>query len=127
MSNDPIDTGSTAGQPPRRPRIIACNQKARQLAAMVLAQRGEARALTQDPPPTQYPYGCTTIFAPGWEVDSGNGTHGLCQPIERDLYDCYHTCYWPAQVPDGVTNAPKWTMSCGAPVQDWKSLDLVFP
>ena len=44
MSNDPIDNGSKAGQPPRRPRIIACNQKARQLAAMVLAQRGEARA-----------------------------------------------------------------------------------
>ena len=34
MSNDPIDNGSKAGQPPRRPRIIACNQKARQLAAM---------------------------------------------------------------------------------------------
>ena len=53
--------------------------------------------------------------------------HGLCQPIERDLYDCYHTCYWPAQVPDGVTNFPKWTASCGAPMQDWKSIDLVFP
>lgn len=136
MSHDPIRNDPNrvpvagdpaASAPPRRPRILACNQKARQLAAMVLAQRGEARALTQDPPPTQYPYGCTTIFAPGWEVDSSNGTHGLCQPIERDLYDCYHTCYWPAQVPDGVTNAPKWTMSCGAPVQDWKSLDLVFP
>lgn len=110
-----------------RPHVAACNQKARRLAALVLAQRGAARALTQDPPPTQYPYGCTTIFAPGWEVDSGNGTHGLCQPIERDLYDCYHTCYWPAQVPDGVTNAPKWTQSCGAPMQDWQSIDLVFP
>jgi hypothetical protein len=120
-----------------RPRIYALNQKARQLAVLVLAQRGQlgspaagsgvARALSQDPPPTQYPYGCTTVFAPGWEVDSSNGTHGLCQPIERDLYDCYHTCYWPAQVPDGVTNAPKWTQSCGAPMQDWKSIDLVFP
>jgi len=30
-------------------------------------------------------------------------------------------------VPDGVTNFPKWTASCGAPMQDWKSIDLVFP
>jgi len=129
--NDPV-TDSNGNLPEReatrkQPRIIACNQKARQLASMVLARRGAARALTQDPPPTQYPYGCTTVFAPGWEVDSANGTHGLCQPIERDLYDCYHTCYWPAQVPDGVTNAPSWTSSCGAPMQDWKSIDLVFP
>ena len=36
----------------RRPRIVACNKKARQLASMVLARRGTARALTQDPPPT---------------------------------------------------------------------------
>ena len=108
-------------------RIVPCNRKARQLAAMVLAARGEARALTQDPPPTQYPYGCTTVFAPGWEVDSGNGTHGLCQPIERDLYDCYHSCYWPAQVPDALTNFPKWSNSCGAAVQDWAKIDLVFP
>ena len=53
---------------PSRPRIVACNQKARQLATMVLARRGAARALTQDPPPTQYPYGRTTVFAPGWEA-----------------------------------------------------------
>lgn len=124
---DPSGDSQTPETPRRQPRIIACNQKAKQLASMVLARRGSARALTQDPPPTQYPYGCTTVFAPGWEVDSSNGTHGLCQPIERDLYDCYHTCYWPAQVPDGVTNAPSWTASCGAPMQDWKSIDLVFP
>ena len=54
--------------PRRQPRIVACNQKARQLAGMVLARRGAARALTQDPPPTTYPYGCTTVFAPGWCV-----------------------------------------------------------
>ena len=124
---DPVLPKAEAPSPRPRARIVACNQKARQLTALVLAQRGGARALTQDPPPTQYPYGCTTIFAPGWEVDSSNGTNGLCQPIERDLYDCYHTCYWPAQVPDGVTNAPAWTSSCGAPMQDWKSIDLVFP
>ncbi|MEY4830738.1 MAG: hypothetical protein RLZZ562_2534 [Planctomycetota bacterium] len=103
------------------------NQKARRIAALVSPQRPAITPLVQDPPPTEYPYGCTTVFAPGWEVDSSGGVHGLCQPIERDLYDCYHTCYWPAQVPDGVTNFPKWTASCGAPMQDWKSIDLVFP
>ncbi len=103
------------------------NQKARRIAALLLEHRGQVLPLTQDPPPTEYPFGCTTVFAPGWEVDGSGGVHGLCQPIERDLYDCYHTCYWPAQVPDGVTNFPKWTASCGAPVQDWKSIDLVFP
>ena len=100
------------------------NLKARRLQ-QDLAVRG-VRPLIQPHEP-EYPFGCTTIFAPGWEVDSAGGTHGLCQPIERDLYDCYHTCYWPAQVPDGVTNAPAWTQSCGAPMQDWKSIDLVFP
>ena len=61
--NDPA-TPPGPDQPRRRPAIFPCNQKARQLAALVLAQRGTARALTHDPPPTQYPYGCTTIFAP---------------------------------------------------------------
>ena len=106
--------------------LTPVNRKAHHLVAMALRTR-QARALATPDPPSEYPFGCTTIFAPGWEVDSSNGTHGLCQPIERDLYDCYHTCYWPAQVPDGVTNSPKWTVSCGAPMQDWKSIDLVFP
>ncbi len=105
--------------------LTPLNKKAKRLAA-ALVDGERARALIW-PPPNQYPFGCTTIFAPGWEVDAAGGTHGLCQPIERDLYDCYHTCYWPAQVPDGVTNAPNWTASCGAPVSDWKSIDLVFP
>ena len=38
-----------------------------------------------------------------------------------------HELVGTAQVPDGVTNAPSWTQSCGAPMQDWKSIDLVFP
>ena len=107
--------------------LLPVNQKARRLVLLVERTRDRAQALTSEPPPMQYPFGCTTIFAPGWEVDSAGGTHGLCQPIERDLYDCYHTCYGPAQVPDGVSNAPNWTASCGAPMNDWKSIDLVFP
>jgi hypothetical protein len=44
--------------------------------------------------------GCSIMFTPGWEVDSAGGTAGLCQPVERDIYDCFVSCYWPAQVPD---------------------------
>lgn len=103
--------------------LVPVNRKARLIARMTAARAGQAHALA-DPDP---PFGCTTVFAPGWEVDSGGGTHGLCTPIERDLYDCYHSCYWPAQVPDALTNSPKWSHSCGSPVQDWSNIDLVFP
>ena len=46
------------------------------------------------------PLGCSLVFAPGWEVDSTGGTAGLCQPVERDLFDCHLACFWPAHVPD---------------------------
>lgn len=103
--------------------LTAINRKARAIERLVVEQADAAHAMN-DPDP---PFGCTTIFAPGWEVDSSGGTHGLCTPIERDLYDCYHSCYWPAQVPDALTNSPDWTNTCGAPMNDWSSIDLVFP
>ena len=53
--------------------------------------------------------GCALMFTPGWEVDAAGGTAGLCQPVERDIYDCFVSCYWPAQVPDHLNNAPDWT------------------
>ena len=103
--------------------IEAVNLKARRVERLMVS-RGDAAHAMADPDP---PFGCTTVFAPGWEVDSGGGTHGLCTPIERDLYDCYHSCYWPSQVPDALTNSPDWPQGCGAPVKDWASIDLVFP
>ncbi len=103
--------------------LAAVNQKARIIESLVIQKADQAHAMA-DPDP---PFGCTTLFAPGWEVDSSGGTHGLCTPIERDLYDCYHTCYWPVQVPDAFTNSPNWSKSCGAPMNDWASIDLVFP
>jgi len=95
-------------------------RKARLLAART-DERSGARALAD------IPFGCSTQLDPGWEVDSQGGTYGLCTPVERDLYDCYHSCYWPAQVPDALTNFPKWSNSCGAAAQDWAKIDLVFP
>jgi len=71
--------------------------------------------------------GCTLSFSPGWEVDSLGGTNALCQPVERDIYDCYVTCFWPAQVPDHLNNYPDWASKCASATKDWRNLDLVFP
>lgn len=73
------------------------------------------------------PFGCTLMFSPGWETDSGGGTAGLCQPVERDLFDCHLGCFWPAQVPDQLNAAADWTSKCAAAQKDWRKLDLVFP
>lgn len=81
-----------------------------------------------DPPPGPHiPLGCSLVFAPGWEVDSSGGTAGLCQPVERDLFDCHLACFWPAQVPDQLNHAPDWTGKCASAQKDWRKIDLVFP
>jgi hypothetical protein len=51
----------------------------------------------------------------------------LCQPVERDIYDCFMSCYWPAAVPDHLNNAPDWASKCAAATKDWQNLDIVFP
>ena len=81
----------------------------------------------QQPHGPHIPLGCSTVFAPGWEVDRTGGTAGLCQPVERDLFDCHLGCFWPAQVPDQLNHAPDWTAKCAAAQKYWRKLDLVFP
>ena len=81
----------------------------------------------QQPPAPHIPLGCSTIFSPGWEVDRTGGTAGLCQPVERDLYDCHLGCFWPAQVPDQLNRAPDWTTKCAAAQKDWRKIDVIFP
>lgn len=73
------------------------------------------------------PIGCSTVFSPGWEADRTGGTAGLCQPVERDLFDCHVGCYWPAQVPDQLNHTPDWTSTCAAAQKDWRKIDLIFP
>ncbi len=87
-------------------------------------QSGGAGSPAQKP---HYPMGCSIVFSPGWEVDSAGGTAGLCQPVERDLFDCYVSCFWPAQVPDHLNNAPDWTSKCATATKDWRNIDIVFP
>ena len=114
--------------------LKSINQKARRIESL----RAEASvdpandvvALQQGPGAPQGPHiplGCSFVFSPGWEADSSGGTAGLCQPVERDLYDCYVTCFWPAHVPDLYNHAPDWTGKCASAQQDWRKLDLVFP
>jgi hypothetical protein len=113
----------------------ALNRKARRIEeAAVSARQNDAAGgdivATQNPqaPPRPHvPMGCSLAFSPGWEVDSAGGTAGLCQPVERDIYDCYVTCFWPAQVPDHMNNYPDWAKKCAAATKDWRNLDLVFP
>jgi hypothetical protein len=108
------------------------NKKARRIDDQVSAMREDVFAMQQQQPPAgqqrpHVPMGCALAFSPGWEVDSAGGTAGLCQPVERDIYDCYVTCFWPAQVPDHLNNYPDWASKCAAATKDWRNLDLVFP
>ena len=111
--------------------LRAINRKARRIDDMVTAMNNDVVALRNQPasPPVRphVPMGCALAFSPGWEVDSAGGTAGLCQPVERDIYDCYVTCFWPAQVPDHLNNYPDWASKCAAATKDWRNLDLVFP
>jgi hypothetical protein len=106
--------------------LAARNRKSEAMMEWLEAEQGDVAAL-QDSRPPHYPPGCTTVFSPGWEVDTAGGTAGLCQPVERDLYDCYKTCYWPAQVPDYLNNNPDWHSACASATRDWRKIDLVFP
>jgi hypothetical protein len=108
------------------------NRKARRIDDQVSAITDDVVALqnNNNQQPQQRPHvpmGCALAFSPGWEVDSAGGTAGLCQPVERDIYDCYVTCFWPAQVPDHLNNYPDWAAKCASATKDWRNLDLVFP
>src|SRR5690606_7764866 len=115
--------------------IKTINGKARRIEAHVAAEALPAESRPHDvvalegngPPQPNLPLGCTFLFSPGWETDSTGSTAGLCQPVERDLFDCHLGCFWPAQVPDQLNNAGDWTSKCAAAQKDWRKLDLVFP
>ena len=109
--------------------LRAVNRKARRIDDMVTSRREDVVALQDSAgrPKPHIPTGCSLSFFPGWEVDSAGGTAGLCQPVERDIYDCYVTCFWPAQVPDHVNAYPDWAKKKCSCTKDWRNLDIVFP
>ncbi len=103
----------------------------RDSAAAAVSPVNDVEALQQKPKAKKqgrvyYPLGCTLAFNPGWEVDVSGGTAGLCQPVERDLFDCYLGCAWPAQVPDHVSNNPDWTTKCNTAANDWRNVDVIY-
>lgn len=112
-------------------QIRAVNQKAVKIEEYVASVEDDVFGLQEGSQSPQkrphYPMGCSLVFQPGWEVDSAGGTAGLCQPVERDLFDCYVSCFWPAQVPDHLNNYPDWTSKCASATKDWRNIDLVFP
>ncbi len=113
------------------------NQKAARIEAYVAREAEASSSSERDvvglrtPPHEQtgphFPMGCSLVFSPGWEVDSQGGTAGLCQPVERDIFDCHISCFWPAHVPDQLNHAPDWTGQCASAQKDWRKLDVVFP
>lgn len=119
--------------------LKAINRKAARVEEFVAQQEAQQLesadvvALQRGGPPQQpdagphLPMGCSLVFSPGWEADRTGGTAGLCQPVERDLFDCHIGCYWPAQVPDQLNHSPDWTTKCAAAQKDWRKIDLVFP
>lgn len=114
-------------------RMKAINQKAARIDGALERQRRELPeghdvvALESGPGDPHIPMGCTLIFSPGWETASDGTTAGLCQPVERDLFDCHLGCFWPAQVPDQLNHAPDWTSKCAAAQKDWRKIDVIFP
>ena len=115
--------------------IRAINQKASRIESHMRREREAAAAngdsdvvaLESQAPGPHIPLGCSLVFSPGWEVDSSGGTAGLCQPVERDLFDCHNGCFWPVQVPDHLNHSPDWTSKCATAQQDWRKIDLIFP
>ncbi len=109
--------------------LTPINCKAVRIQQTLERTQGEVIALQQPPPQhtPHFPLGCTLVFSPGWEADSNGGTAGLCQPVERDLFDCHTGCFWPAQVPDQLNHASDWTSKCASAQKDWRNIDLVFP
>jgi hypothetical protein len=97
------------------------NRKARMVERAAKHGAGDVKALQS------LSLGCSLIFDPGWETDAAGGVSGLCQPVEADLYGCYDDCWWPAQVPDQLTNYLSWSDSCAAAERDWRKLDLIYP
>jgi hypothetical protein len=106
--------------------LKAINRKAGRVVGHVddQAKQNDVVALQQPP---HFPIGCSLVFSPGWEADRTGGTAGLCQPVERDIFDCHIGCFWPAHVPDQLNHARDWTAKCASAQKDWRKLELVFP
>lgn len=106
----------------KKRRIEALNQKARAIEALTEGEKKNVEALAEDGP-LNMPVGCTTIFDTGWETNPRT-TYPIsnCQSSARDYHGCAGDCWWPAQVPDGLTNNPDFDVACPNIARDWRTL-----
>lgn len=100
--------------------IEALNEKARAIERLA---QGEGRTAEAQGGPPPMPQGCTTIFDTGWETNPRPTTPiGQCASSARDFAGCAGDCWWPAQVPDGLTNHPDFDQVCPAVARDWRKM-----
>lgn len=105
---------------PKRP-IEALNEKARAIQSLAEGEKQSVEALQEGPP--AMPVGCATIFDTGWETNP-RPTYpvGNCQASAKDFHGCAGDCWWPAQVPDGLTNHEDFDQQCPNVARDWRIL-----
>lgn len=100
--------------------IEALNEKAQAIDRLASGETKTAQTLGPGP---AMPQGCTTIFDTGWETNP-RPTYpiGNCQASARDFLGCAGDCWWPAQVPDGLTNHLDVEVDCPNIARDWRNL-----
>ncbi len=103
----------------KRKAIVALNEKAKSIERLAAGERPTAQALSD----RKLPQGCTTIFDTGWETNP-RPTYpvGICQASARDFHGCAGDCWWPAQMPDGLTNHREFDQQCPNIARDWRIL-----
>ncbi len=108
-------------RPNRARPIQALNEKARAIQSLADSEKKSVRARQQGPP--AMPVGCTTIFDTGWETNP-RASHpvGNCLSSAKDFHGCAGDCWWPAQVPDGLTNHKDFDQQCPNIARDWRDL-----
>ncbi len=101
--------------------IEALNRKAREIEALAEGESKSVEAL--EDVSVSMPVGCNTVFDTGWETNP-RATYpiGNCQSSARDYPGCAGDCWWPAQVPDGLTNSPDFDQQCQNVARDWRNI-----
>lgn len=101
--------------------IQALNMKAEAIQYLAKGEEKSVQAMQETPP--NMPVGCTTIFDTGWETNP-RPTYPIsnCQSSARDFHGCAGDCWWPAQVPDGLTNHKNFDDQCSNVARDWRVL-----
>ena len=99
--------------------LKAINNKAQQL------EQAAAEDRIEDVVAMNSVAGCASTTDPGWEIDVFGGVSSLCQPMEADLYGCSDPCWWPAQVPDELSNYAGWSDQCANAERDWANVKFV--